>query len=250
MKPRLNAYRAASFGDTTMHEAASLEDGFVSSRPSSIGKHSDKRVKKRWDSEPVPDEAIVREIIATGSRQGSRAASRGGSRGDRRSSSRQSPERPGSTSSSIARVDVWKTPESRLGQEVPIADSNTMFGSTQLSGCQGDFCNFDLAFMENQEALSSQGDRGNSLSEFRRKLLVTDSVLSQSEGSLNSHLTDLMTGKAKGRPRNSKLTHTTLMVMIASIERLPTALSCKLGRKCPSSNYSCSVISAESREST
>ena len=49
--------RAASFGDTTTQEAASLEDGFVSSRPSSIGRHSDKRVKNRWDAEPVPDEA-------------------------------------------------------------------------------------------------------------------------------------------------------------------------------------------------
>ena len=189
--------RAASYGDTTAKEAASLEDGFGSSRPSSIGRHSDKRVRNRWDAEQAPDEAIVQEIIASGSRQGSRAASRGSSRRSR-ASSRQSPERPGSTSSSVAKVDVWKTPGSRLGQEVPIADSNTMFGSTQLHGCQGDFCNFDLSFMENQEALSSQGNRGNSLSDFRRKLLVTESVLAQSEGSVNSHLTDLMTGKAKG----------------------------------------------------
>ena len=165
----------------------------------------------------------------------------------RHPSSRQSPERPGSTSSSLARADVWKTPESRLGQEVPIADSNTMFGSTQLSGCQGTFVIFDLGIYGEPGGIELPGDRGNALSEFRRKLLVTDSVLAQSEGSLNSHLTDLMTGKAKGEARDSKVTLITPMVTTASTERSPIAPLCKLDRKCPSSNYSYSVISAESR---
>jgi hypothetical protein len=127
---------AAEFGDTTAREAAKLEDGFVNSRPSSIGRHSDRRVERRWNSEPVPDEGAVQEILRAGSRQGSRGASRGSSRGgSRRSPSRGGGSRPTSSSQSPEKqVDTFKIPGARLEGDLPIAESTRMFGSTQLGG--------------------------------------------------------------------------------------------------------------------
>ena len=54
----------------------------------------------------------------------------------------------------------------------------SMFGSSQLQGCAGDFCNFDLSYIENKEVSGvggggkgSFGTSGSELSDFRRRLL-------------------------------------------------------------------------------
>jgi hypothetical protein len=187
--------KAAGFGDTSQKEAAKIEEGFGNSRPSSIGRHSDRRMARRWDSEAAPDEAAVQHILNTGSRQSSRG---GGSRGRSRSGSRQSPSRGGTADRSPNRqasnkaADTFKVVGSRLDSEDPIAESTAMFGSTQLSGCQGDFCKFDLSYIENQELLSTEAPRGGALSEFRRKLLVTDNVVDDGgEG----QLTEMIKGR-------------------------------------------------------
>ena len=48
-----------------------------------------------------------------------------------------------------------------------------MFGSTQLVGCQGDFCKFDVGFIESYGAALHATKRDATLSEFRQKLLNT-----------------------------------------------------------------------------
>lgn len=190
---------AAEFGDTTMREAAKLEDGFVNSRPSSIGRHSDRRVERRWNAEPMPDEGAVQDILRAGSRQGSRGASRGGSRGRSRGSpSRGGGSRPTSSQSPEKHVDTFKIPGARLDADLPIAESTRMFGSTQLTGCQGDFCRFDLSYIENQELLGTDGVKGNALSDFRRNLLVTDGGAIATGDDAGAQLTDLMKGKSDG----------------------------------------------------
>jgi hypothetical protein len=50
-----------------------------------------------------------------------------------------------------------------------------IFGSSQLEGCPGDFCQFDLNFIENKDLLSGGGGNDylrNDLSDFRRRLLL------------------------------------------------------------------------------
>lgn len=52
-----------------------------------------------------------------------------------------------------------------------------VFGSSQLDGCPGDFCQFDLSFIENKDLVSGGTGNGNDytrndLSDFRRRLLI------------------------------------------------------------------------------
>ena len=71
-----------------------------------------------------------------------------------------------------------------------------MFGTSQLQGCAGDFCNFDLTYIENKEVLGvansgAFGSSGSALSDFRRRLLEDTSTADDDEDLLsvasNSH---------------------------------------------------------------
>ena len=189
---------AAEFGDTSEKAAQGLGDGFAASKASGIGRHSDARVERRVTSMPVPDEGVVQEILSV-PRKASRGGSRGRSRGQSRGGSSQSPaRRDGSPSQAMpgkpAHADLFRVPGARLDSEVPIADSTRMFGSTQLMGCQGDFCKFDLSFLESQGAVINAGKRDVALSEFRQKLLNAGGPVAADEGGQNSHLTSMMKG--------------------------------------------------------
>ena len=59
----------------------------------------------------------------------------------------------------IESVQLYQTPNARLGVEVPIANNNSMFGSSQLEGCRGDFCDFDLECVENHELKYDKNER-------------------------------------------------------------------------------------------
>lgn len=66
-------------------------------------------------------------------------------------------------------------PGARLAPDIPILDNTSMLGSTQLHGCQGDFCNFDLNSLE-KEAVNSDNVPGSlksngKMNEFRMKLM-------------------------------------------------------------------------------
>ena len=189
--------RAAEYGDTTSLVAQSLDSGFDASRPSRIGRNSDKRVERRANRQALPDEDMVKEIMSGGSRNGSRNGSRGGSRGGRSISPARATSRGGTAEVKISESHVtsqgFHVPGARLGTDVPIAESTSMFGSTQLSGCQGDFCKFDLGYIENTGVLAL-GGRDNTLSEFRQKLLASDGPVTADEKGLTSHLTNLMKG--------------------------------------------------------
>ena len=74
-----------------------------------------------------------------------------------------------------------------------------VFGSSQLTGCAGDFCNFDISYIENKEILGVSssgafGPTGSELSDFRRRLLEDTStgdddedVISIASNTRNSH---------------------------------------------------------------
>jgi pimeloyl-ACP methyl ester carboxylesterase len=56
-----------------------------------------------------------------------------------------------------------------------------VLGTSQLEGCPGDFCQFDLSFIENQEVSSSSngvdmGHNRTDLSDFRKRLLATNTA--------------------------------------------------------------------------
>ena len=125
----------------------SLNDGFARSKPSSIGQHSDGRVERRIKRDAVPDDVAVERIMSISSRTGSRRGV--SSRGGRRPGSSSPVRSPNRSLSPEAKNATFNIPNARLGSEVPIAESTGMFGSTQLNGCQGDFCKFDLHFIEN-----------------------------------------------------------------------------------------------------
>jgi alpha-beta hydrolase superfamily lysophospholipase len=72
---------------------------------------------------------------------------------------------------------VERTPNARLGYEVPIADKTQVLGSTQINGCHGDFCAFDMSYLEVADGDFTENDSGalrgqKSLSDFRSKMLA------------------------------------------------------------------------------
>ena len=64
-------------------------------------------------------------------------------------------------------------PNARLGSEVPLVEGTSSLGSSQIDGCNGDFCDFDLSFIESAATNNSQKVDKN-LSDFRRKLMASD----------------------------------------------------------------------------
>jgi hypothetical protein len=54
-----------------------------------------------------------------------------------------------------------RIPNARLGGETPISHQQAFLGSSQTeTGCQGDFCNFALSYLENKDVTG-----GNSMSD-------------------------------------------------------------------------------------
>lgn len=68
-----------------------------------------------------------------------------------------------------------RTPNARLGHEVPIADKTKVLGSSQVLGCQGDFCNFDMGYLEDGTAAEMSGSApqgGKNMNDFRNKIMA------------------------------------------------------------------------------
>ena len=71
-------------------------------------------------------------------------------------------------------INLPQTPNARLGNDSLSVD-NSSFGSTQLAGCQGDFCSYDIKQVENKDLnLESNSSSSLKLSEFRSKLMKND----------------------------------------------------------------------------
>jgi pimeloyl-ACP methyl ester carboxylesterase len=195
--------KAAEFGENLdnnpnrVSSATTLQDGFTRSVTAKIGRHSDSRSEKRFNKDAFPNEELVEEIMCHSPRRRSR--SRGGlSRGQNRSLSPGEMVDPDVINAASRSYHKLQIPNSRLGHEVPIADSTHMFGSTQTNGCQGDFCNFDMEYLENVE-LGVAPTRGK-LSEFRQKLMLNDKVGKEenlSESNDGSYVTQLIKGTSK-----------------------------------------------------
>lgn len=83
--------------------------------------------------------------------------------------------------------EAKRIPNARLGAEVPISNNTSILGSSQYTGCQGDFCDFDLSFLQSKEIndafLESQVDISG-MSEFRKGLLFSGSA---SKNYINKH---------------------------------------------------------------
>jgi hypothetical protein len=76
--------------------------------------------------------------------------------------------------------EALRIPNARLGSEVPVAKQTVLLGSSQYTGCQGDFCSFDLSFLQSREVdsfqildKSVQAVDVSGLSEFRKRLLYS-----------------------------------------------------------------------------
>jgi len=70
-----------------------------------------------------------------------------------------------------------KVPNARLGSEIS-GSTTKLLGTSQILGCQGDFCDFDLSYFEDQEVSTddskpNRNKYGNSktMNEFRRRLV-------------------------------------------------------------------------------
>ena len=75
-------------------------------------------------------------------------------------------------------INLPQTPNARLGSDSLSVD-NSSFGSTQLAGCQGDFCSYDIKQVENKDLnLESNSSSSLKLSEFRTKLMKNDEYFS------------------------------------------------------------------------
>lgn len=135
-----------------------------------IGRHSDERIIKRAitplqqnfvrPSSNGNDNSNSFTLRSISSRN---ASTRGASRGST------------SPSKSMENLDeIYNIPNARLGREVTLHNKKIL-GSSQFTGCQGDFCSFDLQYLVNKEVFdddyASSGLSG--LSDFRKKLLST-----------------------------------------------------------------------------
>lgn len=151
------------------------------SRPSSIGRHSDARVSRRHrreeDTSPSRphDAAFLDDSSMSGSFFGGNYQLDG-------VSSHSFPDiggvvggRQRSRASDDGLADLaFEVPNSRLGKEVPMTDAATaVFGSTQLKGCQGDFCHIRVDLLEDASVAGGR-QTNHSLSKFRRRLMEAD----------------------------------------------------------------------------
>ena len=93
--------------------------------------------------------------------------------------------------------EAKRIPNARLGVEVPISQNTSVLGSSQYSGCQGDFCSFDLSFLQSKEIEDNLSDGTqvdmSGLSDFRKGLLFSGSS-SKNYISKTSHLGKMISG--------------------------------------------------------
>lgn len=107
---------------------------------------------------------------------------------------------------------VERTPNARLGHEVPIADKTKVLGSSQVLGCQGDFCNFDMGYLEDGvfTEFTGQLKTAKSLNDFRSRLLAqgtsTDFIAKDSAVSKLLQTEKGFGGKNKSLPQLKPLT--------------------------------------------
>lgn len=80
---------------------------------------------------------------------------------------------------------IIEVPNARLGKEVPLS-STSLLGTSQLSGCQGDFCHVRLDLLEDPNVAGGR-NANNSLSKFRRRLMEADT---SQFGSASTHTSD------------------------------------------------------------
>lgn len=172
-------------------------NGYIRSKPSDIGRHSDERVELRLKKGGLPpSDDIVREILNSSQKK--------------RSSSKQSerlstsPIRNRSPTNEIENYHAMQVPNARLGIEVPIVDSTAILGSTQIQGCQGDFCNFDVEYFENEEVLNNDDDL-NKFSGIKHKKTMSKKVNMKNDDStdFNQVITEMM----KAKPKQLKKKH-------------------------------------------
>ena len=120
------------------------------------------------------------------------------SRSDQNDGSKSEPLNPLSDPL-LAQFRVDKAPGATLDYDTPLAGNTKILGSSQILGCQGDFCNFDMSYLENPEL--SEGDvnkvsNAKELSEFRKKLLMTGTKSDFIDG--DSEVSKQMKGGKKG----------------------------------------------------
>lgn len=214
---------AVEFGDRAGNSEILLREGFQNSRTVLYGRNSEARtVNKDLKSYAAPNPELVDGII-NNIDKGRKIRARGSGKLAPLDISGEST--PGS-SSKIKRLknnyvvdnsgivetsQLNQIPNARLGVEVPMANNTTMLGSTQLEGCRGDFCDFDVAQVENAElkatredltkgaALSSAGGAsvGNrTLNEFRQRLAMMDQN-TEDQQKQSSYMTSLIKGDTK-----------------------------------------------------
>jgi len=95
-------------------------------------------------------------------------------------------------------------------------------------GCQGDFCQFDLDFLENHEIKKATA-KVNTLSEFRARLMDSGGVVvGDDDGGLSSQITQLIKGKSEGgggvpgmKDRKKKKTKTSKDLLSKSLDSIP-----------------------------
>jgi hypothetical protein len=166
--------------------AGSPDGGRLSplSRPASVGRHSEARISRRrmraeaaGGFSPRHDESLSAsggggggsstwDIGAFASLVGSSVAPASAA------SFGTSAFGEGFSSSSV--VQQPEVPNARLGKEVPLLNGSTLsLGTSQLSGCQGDFCHIRMGSLQEP---TLAGDRAftRSLSKFRRRLVDGD----------------------------------------------------------------------------
>ena len=71
-------------------------------------------------------------------------------------------------------------PNARLGSDDTFIDNTQFLGSSQLSGCRGEFCGFDLGYLD-ANAYGNADERQAGLSSFRKRL-VTQSATGDLDG--------------------------------------------------------------------
>lgn len=175
-----------------------LDLGLTSKRISQIGRHSDERVFLRTRSIKPVDENLVNDTCYE--IDVARARSRGATRLPRSPS--RSPDRVGGEEF-LSTMGTLNIPNARLGPEVPLGTNTAVLGSSQLAGCQGDFCHFDTSYLEhiNEDILGQT----NQLSEFRRKLMSQNTAVAEDASSTNAEIHNLIKlGSEMGSLTSSK----------------------------------------------
>ena len=72
----------------------------------------------------------------------------------------------------MSRSPLPNIPNARLGNDLALTIGTAAFGSSQLSGCPGDFCDYDLSFLDRDVGDTVFDERAD----FRKRLMKSDPV--------------------------------------------------------------------------